>query len=153
MPGPRQTDDKIPQYRLILTRADTNIWYSMPENNEEGERKAVKVTRREASLPPDLAGRVCGLWEAMLRGVRYPKPEEMPSASTGRPSSSGGHEALEADVRRDVVPDPGRPFALVDLGRSLIEYVDADEAGRAARLKAVDEKCRALERYLAEKKG
>ena len=61
-----------PTYTLVHTRADRNIWYSMAHNSGDGKPKSVYVKRREVTLPPDLAGRVCRIWERMLRGVRHP---------------------------------------------------------------------------------
>jgi hypothetical protein len=67
-----ETKGDHPNYVLVHTRADENLWYSMPENSEDGKRKRVTVKRREVILPPAVAGRVCHVWERMLRGVRYP---------------------------------------------------------------------------------
>lgn len=148
------------RYTLVHTRADRNIWYSMPENRDEGEPgkgpEPVKVTRHETSLTPDPGGRVSALWEQMLAGVRYPGPEF---------DGSGIDDATVVEFRcargefgRTMYgvarsPSRGAPKRLLDLGRSLIDYASADEAERPRLRKVVEERCQALEDDLAKKTG
>jgi hypothetical protein len=154
-----ETEEKRQRYTLIYTRADRNIWYSMPENRDEEERRKrperVKVTHHEAPLPPYLARRVGKLWERMLAGVRYPGPEF---------DGSGIDDATVIELRytrkfgRPMYgearsPSLGAPKLLVDLGRALIDYASIAEPGRANVRQRVEAKCQALEEYLAKKTG
>jgi hypothetical protein len=135
-----------PTYTLVHTRADRNIWYSMAQNSDDGKPKAVYVKRREVTLPPDLAGRVCRIWERMLRGVRYPARAPAPDSSI---LDGTRVEFWRRGMFGDTLsPDRGAPMLLVELGRSLIDYCSASEDRRPKAQTDVERKCRALEHYL-----
>lgn len=136
-----------PAYRLIHTKADRNIWYSMPENSDEGERERVKVARRECPMPPELAERVCRVWDRMLRGVRYPIPDEEPGGADGVTIEFWRHRMYG----KAWSPEGGAPRLFVDLGRSLIDLCGAAEGERGKAQRDVEERCRVLERYLDER--
>ncbi|HEX8202816.1 MAG TPA: hypothetical protein VF590_20230, partial [Isosphaeraceae bacterium] len=128
----RETEGPEPRYELIATRADRSIWYSMPKNNQEHKQRAVKVTRHRAPLPADLARHVCRLWEAMLRGVRYPGPEMEGVAVDGATTEFRWRPPFGGTLHGETwSPTKGSPRHFVELGRSLIEYCDAAEAERA----------------------
>src|SRR5207249_712870 len=129
------------KYTLVYVRADESIWSSMPENNDENRQKPVKATRREAPLPPELAKRVLSLWEKMLRGVRYPEPENDNDGLDGETIEFWGNFMFGETWS----PSHGAPKLFVELGRSLMEYCEAPETKRADLLKVVEGKCQALE--------
>jgi hypothetical protein len=138
-----ESEGERSSFTLIHTRADKNIYYSMPENNG-GKRERVAVTRREATLPPELAGRVCRVWDRMLRGIRYPIPDEENRGDDGVTIEFWRHRMFG----KTWSPTGGAPRLLVELGRSLIAFCDAPEEKRPGALKDVEMRCRALERYL-----
>jgi hypothetical protein len=139
-----ETKGERPTYTLVHTRADRNIWYSMPQNSEDGKRKHVIVTRREVTLPPGLAERVCGIWERMLRGVRYPAKDPDFDIVDGEMIEFWRHGMFGQTLS----PDGGAPKLFVELGRSLIKYCSASTDQRPVAQKDVEAKCRALEQYL-----
>jgi hypothetical protein len=143
----RESEGKRPSYTLVHTRADRNIWYSMPQNSEDGKRKRVAVTRREISMPPELAGRVCRIWERMLRGVRYPAQDPDFEVLDGERIEFWRHGMYGQTSS----PESGAPKLFVDLGRTLINYCSAPEEQRPGALRDVEGKCRALEQYLDQK--
>jgi hypothetical protein len=137
--------DEGPQpFTLIHTRANPGIYRSMAEDNVDRKPKRVELTRKEAPLPPELAGRVGRMWERMLLGTRYPKPAD----------KVYGADGVTIEFWRDRMygetwsPKAGAPRLLVDLGRSLIDYCDAAEGARPAALKEVERRCQALETYI-----
>ncbi|QEH35863.1 hypothetical protein OJF2_44200 [Aquisphaera giovannonii] len=143
-----ETEGKDPSFILIHTRADRNIWYSMPENSDDGKPKRVVVTRREAPLPAETAWRVCRLWERMLRGVRYPIPAEEDSTGLDGETIEFWRHNMYGTTWS---PEGGALRGLLDLGRALADYCEVSEDKRAATLKTVQGRCQALERYLEVK--
>jgi hypothetical protein len=139
-----ETKGERPTYMLVHTRTDQNIWYSMPQNSEDGKRKRVVVTRHEVSLPPELAGRVCRIWERMLRGVRYPARDPDFEVMDGVTIEFWRHGMYGHTSS----PVGDAPRLFVDRGRSVINYCSVPEGQRPKALKDVEEKCRALEQYL-----
>ena len=141
-----RSEGRPPSFALIHTRADRNIWYSMPENSDDGERKRVRVTRREAPLPSELAERVRRVWDRMLRGVRYPIPEE-----------GVGADGVTIEFWRHGMygkawsPTGGAPKLFVDLGRSLVDYCTSPKDQRPNASGVVERRCQALESYLDRK--
>jgi hypothetical protein len=133
-----------PTYTLVHTRADRNIWYSMAQNSDDGKPKPVHVRRREVDLPPDLAGRVCRIWERMLRGVRYPTRDPDFAVMDGT-RVEFWRRGMFGDTYE---PERGAPKLLVELGRSLIDYCSASEDHRPRARRDVEQKCRSLEHYL-----
>jgi hypothetical protein len=133
-----------PTYVLVYTRANENLWYSMPENSEDGKPKRVMIKRREVALPPVVAERVCRVWERMLRGVRYPAIDRNYDTMDG--------EKIEfwrnGMFGQTLSPSGGAPKLFVDLGRSLINYCSSSVNQRPGALRDAEVKCRALEHYL-----
>ncbi len=142
-----ESEGNEPSFTLIHTRADQNIWYSMPENSDDGERKRVVVTGREVPVPRELGERICRVWDRMLRGVRYPVPDEEPGGADGVSIEFWRHRMYG----RAWSPSGGAPKGLVDLGRSLVEYCEAPADRRAEALKEIEKRCQVLERYLDKK--
>lgn len=139
-----ESRDERPTYTLIYTRANQNIWYSMPHNSEDGKQKSVKVSRQEVSLPSELAGRVCRIWETMLRGVRYPSRDQDFEVMDGVRTEFWRHSMYG----QTSPPLKGAPKLLNDLGRVLMRYCSVPEDRRPKVLEEVERKCRALEKYL-----
>jgi hypothetical protein len=142
------TNGPPPTYVLVHTRADKSLYYSMPENSEDGKPKQVMVKRREVALPPVVAERLCRVWDRMLRGVRYPAIDRKTDIMDGERIEFWRHGMFGQTHS----PSGGAPKLFVDLGRSLINYCSSSEEQRVGALRDVEAKCRALEHYL-EKQG
>jgi hypothetical protein len=134
-------------FTLVCTRADRSIWCSMPENSDDGKSTRVAVTRHEATLPVELADRLCRVWERMLRAVSYPDEDEDHDGTDGVFIEFSRHQMYGETWS----PTSGAPRGFVDLGKSLIDYCTAPEAKQAGLMQNIETRSKALERYLDQK--
>jgi hypothetical protein len=133
--------EKTPKFFVSCFAAEKNIWYSMPENNEEKEQKEIKVTTSTAEIAKPLARRVHALWKTMLQRTRYFEDASIYLDGTTFEFSAGGMYGQS----RLQCPSP---TLLADVGHSLIEFSQAPAAERATAEVAVEKAALALEKYL-----
>lgn len=133
------------QLTYSCSTGEKNIWYSMPENNKQKEQKKVTVSVTTTGLPKDLALRVLKVWGQMMRKTSYNSPEIKGCDGTTYEFSMPGMfgETWSPQQRKS-------PLLFIELGSSLIEYCKADDAGRAAAKKSIEDKAAALELYLSK---
>ena len=127
------------------TTSEKNIWYSMPENNDQKEQKKVTVSVVTTAMPKDLALRVLKVWERMMRRTSYNSPSLAGLDGTIFEFSMPGMygETWSPNHRKS-------PLLFIELGASLIDYCKADDAGRVAARKSIEGKAAALELYLSK---
>jgi hypothetical protein len=141
----RKTGAERPTYRLLSQRAKASIWVAMPEQNGGRRMPPVQVTRWDAPLDRATGQRLDRVWEAMLRGTRFPERD-----SRGLMSDGETVEFRYGFMYGEAIPPIVGPAALlVDLGRALIDYCQASEAERPGLLKTVESRLARLERDLA----
>jgi hypothetical protein len=135
---------KVDAFVLTFYQADTSIWYSMPENNQEKIRKQVVVSVKSAPLPKATALRVHAVWERMIQRVR--KPEQPDSTLDGVSyefaTQSGMGESHNPGWNRQ------SPDRLVALGQSLKRYCEVKASQRKSSLEMIEIHLRSLEEYL-----
>lgn len=139
--------DGAREYHLIYTRANRNIFDSMPDDADIEPLPRIKVAKVVKLLDRDRAQRVYDIWERMLRGVRY--PEGGPRA--GCPDDGETFEfryAWKGMYGETCTPSRGAPKLLADLGNSLILYCQSQNDQLENTLMRLDKKCEAIERVL-----
>ena len=131
------------KYFLSYYVAEKNIWYSMPENNEEKKQRDVSVSVTTVEFPSELARRVYGIWRSMLLRTRYFEDTSVRVDATKVEFSSAG---MYGDTYEP--PEAESPAYLIELGRRLADYCKAPPDKRAAAAKSIEIQAKALERYL-----
>ncbi len=131
-----------PKDKMILrfSKGDKNIWYSI--NNGESKEGLVTVTTKSVEFPKILAKRVKTIWDRMLYRTRY----------------GGGGGGLDGTVYEfstwciygEVWSPRGRqsPTLFIELGDSLIAYVESDVKSRDVAEKEIEKSLLVLEKYL-----
>ena len=147
-----QREEGPATYAIALTRSNTNLWYWMHSVARGELRKAIEGKRFEATLPPELAGRVLKLWERMLGNVRYPKPEDETGGADGETIEFRHNPSYSAARYGETwSPSRGAPKLFVDLGASLADYCEANADERPQLSETIIRRCEALEKRLARK--
>jgi hypothetical protein len=124
--------------------ADKNIWYSMPENNEEKKQREVSVATATVDIPLPLAKRIYTVWHKMLVKTRYADKE-----FDATPDPTGVEFSSEFCYAQTSYPAPCKSAGmLIELGERLVEYCKAPPEKRAAATKALQAQAAALEDFL-----
>ena len=130
---------------LTYSEADTSIWYSMPENSDDGKQGAVNVTITTVPISKAVASRLCTIWNEMLMRTHMPKED-----ATGLDGITIEFATPRGYGKTWTPTEPKSPLLLVKLGESLIQYCKAAENNRASLMKDVETKAANIERYLKE---
>ncbi|MEI7909599.1 MAG: hypothetical protein WCK77_08195 [Verrucomicrobiota bacterium] len=136
---------KAKHFFLTYTEADTNIWYSMPENSNDGKKGPVNVTITTVPISKAVASRLCEIWNEMLMRTRIPKEE-----ATGLDGVTIEFATPRGYGKTWTPTELKSPLLLVKLGESLIQYCKATEDNRASLMKDVETKAADIEMYLKE---
>ncbi len=135
--------DETNKFFLTYSAADKNIWYSMPENNEEKKQQKVAISVTTIELPKPLATRIYQLWKRMLLRTRY--PEEDSGGLDGTKFEFGTWsfygETWSPAERKS-------PLLFIELGESLIAYCKGAPAQRQVTAKEIESKATQLKEYL-----
>ena len=129
-------------------RADRNIGYSLPKYND-GKDEKVSVAVTTAELPRPVAERIHEAWSKILLRTRYSDDSVIRADPTTIQFSCRGNrgsryaEAYDAECEDSVL--------LVELGGSLIDYCNAEADKRAAALKVIEKRIRAVETHLKKR--
>ena len=131
------------QFFLTHIKADTSIWYAMPDNNEAKQQKEVKVTRVTVPIGKPLAIRLQKDWIRMLDRTR--EPDEPGSGLDGvtvefRAAGKTG-ETWTPDRRLST-------GMLVQLGYEMIALFHTPAEDRPAAVKAIEKASNRLRKYL-----
>jgi hypothetical protein len=142
--GPNDLDwSKADKYQLTYYTPDKNIWYSLPQNNNEHQQKDVSISVITVELPKETARRTCAVWQRMLQRTHYFVDESIRLDATSAEFSFG---LLYGDT---LVPTESSSVAhLLELGHCLIDYCKATPEKRSAAAKTIDARAATLERYL-----
>lgn len=128
---------------LTYSHAEQNLWYSMPENNEEKVQKDVKITTTTVSFPKADAMRLLSLWNRMILRTRVRAEEtHLLDGTTFEFATQRGYGETSSPRERH------SPLLFVELGGSLIDYCKSEPEKRKAQLKEIESKADELERYL-----
>lgn len=133
--------DKTPKVFVTHFVAEKNIWYSMPENNDEKQQKEIKVTTKTTEIPKSLAKRVQGLFLQMLERTRYFQDDRIYVDGTDWEFTAGGMYGESSLQCKST-------SLLARLGLSLMDYCDSAEHDRKAYLGDIEEAASNLEAYL-----
>jgi hypothetical protein len=126
--------------------ADKSIWFSIPENNTEKQRREVSVSTVTIDIPLPLAKRIYAVWRKMLLKTRgmddhmYPAPDP----TTVQFSS----ESLSAETYYPAYCKSAG--LLIELGEKLIDYCKAPAAERTAAEHALEMRASTVERFLRD---
>ncbi|MEO7097859.1 MAG: hypothetical protein ABI162_00750 [Luteolibacter sp.] len=139
----RQEFSATEKFFLTYSLAEKNLWYSMPENNEEKKQKEINVTVTTVPVPKPMAVRLCSIWNRMILRTRVPvtSVNGFDGISIEFATQRGYGETWTPMQRKS-------PLLFVELGESLIDYCKASEEDRKAKLKKVSQKAGKLENYL-----
>jgi len=131
---------------LTYSIADQNIWYSMPDHNDEHQQKKVKVTTQTVDFPVPLAQRLNKLWKRMLLRAHYPYDGGASAAGVDGTVFEFGAMGMYGEVWSPIKEQS--PRLLANIGISLVDYCKAAPAKRAVVAKAIEENAAKLEGYL-----
>jgi desulfoferrodoxin (superoxide reductase-like protein) len=133
--------DKTPKFFLSCFAAEKNIWYSMPEHNEEKQQKEIKVTVATGEVARPLAKRIHGLWVQMLKRTRYFDDDRISvDGTTFEFTARGMHGETQLQCTG--------PTLLVKLGHALVEFCQAPPTDGEAATKNIEKAASELETYL-----
>jgi hypothetical protein len=137
--------DRTKNFFLTYSAANTNIWYSMPENNDKRKQQKVVVSVITVEFPTPQATRIQQLWKRMLLRTRYPE-----ASSAGLDGTT--YEFATWHVYGETWSPQERksPLLFVELGESLIGYCKASPAERSTAIKEIENQAAQLEKYLDE---
>jgi hypothetical protein len=131
------------KYFLSRYAAEKNIWYSMPENNEQKQQQEVSVAVATVDFPQPLAKRIYTIWHKMLLRTRYSETEYLATDATMAEFSSEGLYAETLD------PAPCKSAALlIELGERLSDYCKAPPEKRELAAKSIQVQAAALEVFI-----
>ena len=133
--------DKTPKFFLSCFAAEKNIWYSMPEHNEEKQQKEIKITVATGEVARPLAKRIHGLWVQMLERTRYFDDDRISVDGTTFEFTARG---MHGETRLECTG----PTLLVKLGHALVEFCQAPPTDREAATKNIEKAASELETYL-----
>ena len=138
--------EKTEKFRVTARIAQTSIWYSLPDNNDEKADKEVKISSFTIPLEKDLALRLINIWNRMLERTR--EPEEGVDGLDGVTfefSVSGKIGEIWSPT------DNVSPGMLANIGLALQKYAESEANAREALAKELKVKVLRLEKYLAER--
>jgi hypothetical protein len=123
--------------------ADKNIWYSMPENNEENQKREVSVAVTTVEFSNPLAKQINEVWRRMLLRTRYFEDTGFRVDATTAEFSTAGMYGKTYD--------PSESWSagyLIELGHRLIDYCKAPPEKRASAVKSIEVQAKLLDKYL-----
>lgn len=129
---------------IIYTTVDRNVWYSMPENNNDGVAFKPKMRRLVSPLPKKVATRIDALWSRLLQDVRYDKINEFPGAIVDGVVIEFWYAGRYGKTDD---PDSGLPMLMTELGKELIKLCKSDMKTREEIINSIEKKVLDIEKY------
>lgn len=136
---------KARKFFLTCYEADKSIWYSLPENSNDGKKGEVKVAVWSAPVSGAFAKRMRAIWDQMLARTQPPdKPNTGLDGETFEFATPGHSGQTWSPMQRK------SPALFVELCRSLADYCKAAPERRERLMEGVGQHAKVLEDYLKE---
>lgn len=134
------------KYFITVTRASESLWYSMAENNEDRETRAVETSRIDREISLELAGAIHWAWGRMLHNTRYPATAGVDGRDGCTYQFSVWVSGLRNVSGETWSPQGGLPAEMVSVGDRIIEFAFEKDSSEEPLLKL----CRDFEAKIPE---